>query len=147
MQLAMHVLEASAVYFALVFAVGFVLGTIRTLWVVPRVGARKAELMEMPIMLVVIIMAARWTVLRLAIPPMLSARMKKLNYDRITTTIEREQRHESSGSRSYSADPPDHKGPPYWRIPTPHQEGSGIQALGQAAAETRTLTFRWPSNT
>lgn len=71
----MHVLEASAVYFALVFAVGFVLGTIRTLWVVPRVGARKAELMEMPIMLVVIIMAARWTVLRLAIPPMLSARI------------------------------------------------------------------------
>jgi hypothetical protein len=75
MQLAMHVLEASAVYFALVFAVGFVLGTIRTPWVVPRVGARKAELMEMPIMLVVIIMAARWTVLHLAMPPMLSARI------------------------------------------------------------------------
>ena len=76
MQLAMHVLEASAVYFALVFAVGFVLGTIRTLWVVPRVGARKAELMEMPIILVVIIMAARWTVLRLAVPHMSSARFE-----------------------------------------------------------------------
>jgi len=72
----MHVLEASAVYFALVFAVGFVLGTIRTLWVVPRVGARKAELMEMPIILVVIIMAARWTVLRLAVPHMSSARFE-----------------------------------------------------------------------
>ena len=51
------------------------LRTIRTLRVVPRVGTRRAELMEMPIMLVVIIMAARWTVLRLAMPAMLSARI------------------------------------------------------------------------
>jgi hypothetical protein len=32
-----------------------VLGTIRTLWVTPRFGARMAELMEMPLMLVVTI--------------------------------------------------------------------------------------------
>ena len=62
-------------YFALVFAVGFVLGAIRTLWVVPRVGTRKAELTEMPVMLVVTILAAHWTVLRLAVQPMLSARI------------------------------------------------------------------------
>jgi hypothetical protein len=37
--------------FALVFGMGFVLGTIRTLLVVPRVGARTAEQMETPIML------------------------------------------------------------------------------------------------
>jgi hypothetical protein len=45
-----------------VFGAGFVLGPIRTLWVVPRLGPRMAELMEMPIMLVVIVVAARWIV-------------------------------------------------------------------------------------
>ena len=60
----LQVVKAGAVYFAIVFGVGFILGAIRTLWVVPRVGARNAELMEMPIMLVVTILAARWTVLR-----------------------------------------------------------------------------------
>jgi hypothetical protein len=70
----MQAVKAGAVYFALVFAVGFVLGAIRTLWVVPRVGTRTAELMEMPIMLAVTIVAARWTVLRLSVPMMWSAR-------------------------------------------------------------------------
>ncbi len=71
----MQTIEAGVLYFALVFGTGFVLGTIRTLWVVPRVGARKAELMEAPIMLVVTILAARWTVLRLAVPAVASARL------------------------------------------------------------------------
>lgn len=56
-------------YFALVFGAGFVLGTVRVLWVVPRFGERTAELMEMPLMLAVTIFAARWTVRRLALPP------------------------------------------------------------------------------
>ena len=61
----METLKAGSLYFALVFAAGFVLGTIRTLWVVPRVGTRKAELMETPIMLAVTIVVARWIVMRL----------------------------------------------------------------------------------
>lgn len=72
----MQVVKAGVLYFALVFGAGFVLGTIRTLWVVPRVGAGKAELMEMPIMLVVTIVAARWTVLFLSVSPMWSARLE-----------------------------------------------------------------------
>jgi len=72
----MQVVKAGVLYFALVFGAGFVLGTIRTLWVVPRVGTRTAELMEMPIMLVVSILAARWTVLRLSVPMMWSARLE-----------------------------------------------------------------------
>jgi len=71
----MQVLKAGALYFALVFVVGFVLGAIRTLWLVPRVGTRTAELTEMPVMLAVTILAARWTVLRLTVPPMPSARI------------------------------------------------------------------------
>jgi len=62
-------LKAAVLYFALVFGAGFVLGPIRVLWVVPRVGTRAAELMEMPIMFAVIVVAARWVVRRLAVPP------------------------------------------------------------------------------
>ncbi|HXY50051.1 MAG TPA: hypothetical protein VEI01_11410 [Terriglobales bacterium] len=71
----MQILTPGILYFALVFGAGFVLGTICTLWLVPRVGARRAELMEMPIMLAVTIFAARWTVLRLAVPPVPSVRL------------------------------------------------------------------------
>ena len=72
----MQVVKAGALYFALVFGAGFVLGTVRTLWVVPRLGTRTAELMEMPIMLAVTILAARWTVLHLKVPSMWSARLE-----------------------------------------------------------------------
>jgi hypothetical protein len=44
-----QVLKAGVLYFALVFAAGFVLGPVRILWVVPRFGTRMAELMEIPI--------------------------------------------------------------------------------------------------
>ncbi len=65
----MQVLKAGALYFAVVFGSGFVLGTIRTLWIVPSFGTRKAELMEAPIMLVVTILAARWVARRRSLPP------------------------------------------------------------------------------
>jgi hypothetical protein len=71
----MRILKASLVYFALVFGCGFVLGTIRTLWVAPRIGTRPAELLETPLMVVVSIVAARWTVLRLNIPSGRSPRL------------------------------------------------------------------------
>lgn len=71
----MNVLKAGLLYFALVFSAGFVLGAIRTLWVVPRVGTRTAELIEAPIMLGISIAAARWTVLHLRVPPTPSRRL------------------------------------------------------------------------
>ena len=72
----MPVLKGGICYFACVFGVGFVLGVIRTLWIVPRVGTRIAELMETPVMLVVIIFAARWIVSHLAVPSTSSARLR-----------------------------------------------------------------------
>jgi hypothetical protein len=71
----MQILRAGLLYFAIVFGTGFVLGVIRTLWVVPHVGTRWAELMETPVMIVVTILAARWVVLHLAIPSTASARL------------------------------------------------------------------------
>jgi hypothetical protein len=70
-----QVLKAGVLYFALVFGAGFVLGTIRTLWVVPRVGTRMAELTETPIMLAVVIVASRWVVLHLLVPFVPSVRL------------------------------------------------------------------------
>ncbi len=71
----MHTLKAGAAYFALVFGAGFVLGSIRVLWVVPRFGERTAELMETPLMLVVTVLAARWITRRLVAPPTRSTRL------------------------------------------------------------------------
>ena len=71
----MEMVKAGVLYFALVFGAGFVLGPIRIVWAVPRFGARMAELMEMPIMFVVIVIAAWWTVRRLAVPSTLFSRI------------------------------------------------------------------------
>ena len=71
----MQILKAGVLYFAAVFWAGFVLGPLRILWVVPRLGTRVAELLEAPIMFVITIVAARWIVRRLAVPPTTSSRL------------------------------------------------------------------------
>jgi len=69
------ILKAGALYFTLVFAAGFLLGPIRIAWLVPQFGARTAELMEMPVMLIVIVLAARWVIGRLAVSPAAAGRL------------------------------------------------------------------------
>jgi hypothetical protein len=67
-------LRSGTLYFAVVFGAGFALGPLRLLWAVPRFGQRVAELMEMPVMLVVIL-AARWIVRRHAVPATVACRL------------------------------------------------------------------------
>ena len=64
----LNVLKAGTLYFVFVFAAGFVLGIIRTIWIAPHFGTRNAELMEAPVMLVVIVPSARWAARRLTTP-------------------------------------------------------------------------------
>jgi hypothetical protein len=51
-------------YFVLVFGAGCLLGPLRVLVLEPRVGPRAAELLEAPVMLLVMVLAARWVVRR-----------------------------------------------------------------------------------
>lgn len=62
------IVEAGVSYFAMVFSAGFVLGLVRELWLAPFFGVRLAELAEMPLMLVVIILSARFIVRRIGLP-------------------------------------------------------------------------------
>lgn len=74
-QVTVRILKAGALYCALVFGAGFALGPVRVVWVVPRLGERIAELTEMPIMFVVIVLAAHWTCRRLSVPPLPTRRL------------------------------------------------------------------------
>jgi hypothetical protein len=58
-------LTAVLTYFGLVLGAGFVLGIVRTRWLVPPVRERHAELLETPVMLIVVWMGARFIVGRL----------------------------------------------------------------------------------
>jgi hypothetical protein len=70
-----QVVKAGALYFALVFSVGFLLGTIRVLWLAQAVGTRTAELLEMPVMFAVIILSARWVARHFSVPYTASSRL------------------------------------------------------------------------
>lgn len=55
----MRILKAGLLYFLLVFGAGFALAFVRIPFLVPAFGVRTAELLETPVMLVVIVWASR----------------------------------------------------------------------------------------
>lgn len=63
----MRIASAAIVYWAMVFALRFVLGTVRVLWVIPLVGLMPATLLELPIILAASWLAAGWLVRRFGI--------------------------------------------------------------------------------
>jgi hypothetical protein len=64
-----RILKAAASYFGLVFGVGFVFGALRVALLVPRLGVRRAELLEMPVMFAAILWSAHFVVRRFALAP------------------------------------------------------------------------------
>ena len=70
-----RVLRAGVVYFALVFGAGFTLGVVRELFLVPRLGVRTAELVEIPVMLCLAFVAAQWVVGRFSLPWAIASRL------------------------------------------------------------------------
>lgn len=61
------VLKAALAYWAMIFALGFALGTVRVLWLTPRFGETAAVLVELPFMLAASALAAHRLVRRHAV--------------------------------------------------------------------------------
>src|SRR5438309_593730 len=68
----MRPLKAGVTYFLLVFAVGWIMGPIRELCAVPRFGRVMALLFEAVIMLIAMIISARWVMRCFRVPHRLS---------------------------------------------------------------------------
>jgi hypothetical protein len=68
-------LKAGAVYFVLVFLVGFALGTVRVLMLVPRMGAVRAVLLETPVILTASWTICGWLLRRFRVPAFAGARL------------------------------------------------------------------------
>ncbi len=68
-------IRAGATYFAIVFLIGFALGTVRTLVVAPRVGETAAVLIEAPALLAASWIACGWCVRRFGVPRRAAARL------------------------------------------------------------------------
>ncbi|MEM7053656.1 MAG: hypothetical protein AAF446_03815 [Pseudomonadota bacterium] len=68
-------LQAGAVYFALVFALGFVLGTLRVFLLVPQFGQLYSGLIELPVILTAAWLICRWLVNRYALEDHWTARV------------------------------------------------------------------------
>jgi hypothetical protein len=66
--------EAGALYAVIVFLIGFILGTIRVLLLVPRLGETTAVIIESPIMLAASWFVCRWCVNRLDVAATFPAR-------------------------------------------------------------------------
>lgn len=73
--LSTRTIKAGITYFALVFGAGFAMGMIRVPFLVPRLGERAAELVEMPFMFVAIVVSARFITRRFSLPANVLARL------------------------------------------------------------------------
>jgi len=70
----MRILAAGLVYFATVFALGFALGTLRVMVLIPGFGESAAVALELPVMLAASWLLCRWCLRGFAVPPRLDDR-------------------------------------------------------------------------
>lgn len=64
----MRAVSAAVIYFLIVFAAAFAFGAVRTLWLEPVIGETWAVACEVPLLIVVMVFAARFVVRRAPAP-------------------------------------------------------------------------------
>ncbi len=67
--------KAGAAYFAIIFSLGFVLGTVRVLIIIPRIGEFAATLLELPVILIASWFVSGWLIDKFQISPNNSDRL------------------------------------------------------------------------
>jgi hypothetical protein len=63
-----RIVGAAALYFLIVFGVGFVLGPARMLWLEPMIGPAAATLCEAPLLIAAMMFAAIWVPVKIGVP-------------------------------------------------------------------------------
>jgi hypothetical protein len=71
----MNIFKAGSAYFALIFSLGFVLGTVRVLAVIPRIGEFAATLLELPLILTASWFVSGWLISKMRIAPDTASRL------------------------------------------------------------------------
>jgi hypothetical protein len=71
----MNSIKAGVAYFAIIFSLGFVLGTLRVLVIIPRIGEFAATLLELPFILAASWLVSGWLINRLQVAPQTRARL------------------------------------------------------------------------
>jgi hypothetical protein len=62
-------LIAASAYFLVLFALGFVLGALRVIFVAPRIGPLAGVCAEVPVMVIAAFFASRWAIRRWQVAP------------------------------------------------------------------------------
>jgi hypothetical protein len=71
----MNIFKAGSAYFAIIFSLGFILGTIRVLAVIPRIGEFAATLLELPLILTASWFVSGWLIRKIEIAPDSASRL------------------------------------------------------------------------
>lgn len=71
----MNIAKAGSAYFALIFSLGFILGTVRVLAVIPRIGEFAATLLELPLILTASWFVSGWLIRKMRIAPNSGSRL------------------------------------------------------------------------
>jgi hypothetical protein len=71
----MNIFKAGCAYFVLIFSLGFILGTVRVLAVIPRIGEFAATLLELPLILTASWFVSGWLIKKMQIAPDTASRL------------------------------------------------------------------------
>jgi hypothetical protein len=71
----MNSAKAGAAYFVLIFSLGFVLGSARVLFIIPRIGELAATLLELPVILAASWFVSGWLIRKMQIAPQAGSRL------------------------------------------------------------------------